>query len=228
MSGVDWSLPAVSSKVDAIDTTMDVVLGHTTGIQTISDQITDNASQSLAIWSEVQNIYTKVGELETQLTDVQEAIDLGTIEGLLTEEFGKTDAMRENYEKPLITDIMEDIGYTPAAVGSLADTSIWKKLFWFDIPSITASADALKLAASERFPFSIFTVVSDLNVSITDETVAIPFVIDLGEYGRYEMDWLNSDLANSFKAVFKPMSTLFIWAYFIGFLINLMPKVRID
>jgi hypothetical protein len=228
VEGVGWSLPAVSSKVDAIDSTMGVVLGHTTGIDTIRDQITNNASQSLAIWSEVQSINTKVSELETQLSAVQEAIDLGTIEGLLTEEFGKSEAMRENYEKPLITDIMEDIGYSPVGVGALPDTNIWKKLFWFDIPSITASAEALKLTASQRFPFSIFTVVSGLNVSITDETVAMPFVIDLGVNGRYEMDWLNSDLANSFKGVFKPISTLFIWSYFIGFVIKLMPKVRID
>lgn len=228
VEGVGWSLPAVSSKVDAIDSTMGVVLGHTTGIETISDQITNNASQSLAIWSEVQSINTKVSELETQLSAVQEAVDLGTIEGLLAEEFTKTESMREDYAKPLITDIMEDIGYSPSGVGALADTHILKKLFWFDIPSITASADALKLAASERFPFSIFTVVSGLNVSITDETVAMPFVIDLGEYGRYEMDWLNSDLANAFKSVFKPISALFIWAYFIGFVVKLMPKVSID
>lgn len=216
VEGVDWSLPALSA-----------------GIETISDQITSNASQSLAIWLEVQNIYTKVSELESTLSETVEtgmasAVNLSVIEGLLTEEFAQTEAMREEYSKPLIEEVMEDIGYSPSAVGVLPDAHVLKKIFWFDIPSITASADALKVAASERFPFSIFTVVSDLNVSVTDETVAMPFVIDLGEHGRYEMDWFNSDLANSFKGVFKPISTLFIWAYFIGFLIKLIPKVRID
>lgn len=233
VDGLDWSLPAVSSKVDAIDTTMDVILGHTTGIETISDQITNNASQSLAIWSEVQSIYSKVSELETTLTETLEtgmasAVNLSVIEGLLTEEFAQTEAMREEYSKPLIEEVMEDIGYAPSAVGVLPDAHVLKKIFWFDIPSITASADALKLAASERFPFSIFTVVSDIEVNISDEAVAIPFVLDLGDAGSYSFDWLNSDIANAFKSVFKPISTLFIWAYFIGFLVSLRPKVAID
>lgn len=207
-----------------------------TGLESISERVTEVASVSVAIPGmavEVQSIYSKVSELESTLTETLEtgmasAVNLSVIEGLLTEEFAQTEAMREEYSKPLIEEVMEDIGYSPSAVGVLPDAHVLKKIFWFDVPSITASADALKVAASERFPFSIFTVISDIEVNISDEMVAIPFVLDLGDAGSYSFDWLNSDLANAFKSVFKPISTLFIWAYFIGFLVSLRPKVSID
>jgi hypothetical protein len=148
---------------------------------------------------------------------------------LLEGEFEKTEEMREDYEKPLIEDVQRAIGgRTQSDLSVLEEGSVWKKLFWIDIPTITNAANTLKSTASEHFPFSIFTVVSDIEVNISDEAVAIPFVLDLGAAGSYSFDWLNSDLANAFKAVFKPISTLFIWAYFIGFLVSLRPKVAID
>lgn len=172
---------------------------------------------------------TAIDEKITTLEETIEGIDLTNIEDLLSTEFEETHAMREDYEKPLIEDVQRDIGgRTQSDLSVLEEGSVWKKLFWIDIPTLTNAANTLKVAASEHFPFSIFTVVSDIEVNISDEAVAIPFVLDLGAAGSYSFDWLNSDLANAFKSVFKPISTLFIWAYFIGFLVSLRPKVAID
>ncbi|WP_333642159.1 hypothetical protein, partial [Mesotoga prima] len=193
-----------------------------------------NASQSLAIWSEVQSIYSKVSELETTLTETLEtgmasAVDLSVIEGLLTEEFAQTEAMREEYSKPLIEEVMEDIGYSPSAVGVLPDAHVLKKIFWFDIPSISSAADSLKVAASEHFPFSIFAMLSGVDVSISEESEYIPLVLDFGEYGpTMSFDWQSNEVMDEFQAVTKPFSTIVIWLYFIGFLSSLRPKAGID
>jgi len=87
----------------------------------------------------------------------------------------------------------------------------------------------LKVAASEHFPFSIFAMLSGVDVSISEGTEYIPLVLDFGEYGpTMSFDWQSNEVMDDFQAVTKPFSTIVIWLYFIGFLSSLRPKAGID
>ena len=155
------------------------------------------------------------------------SVDLGKIEGLLEGEFAQTEEMREEHIKPTIEDIARELDVE--SIGQLPDASVWKKLFWFDIPSITAAADTLKNTAAEHFPFSLFSVLSGVQLNITEETETIPLILDFGQYGgQMSFDWQSDDTWTDFQSVTKPISTIIIWLYFIGFLASLRPKAAID
>jgi len=155
------------------------------------------------------------------------SVDLGKIEGLLEGEFAQTEEMREEHIKPTIEDIARELDVQ--SIGQLPDASVWKKLFWFDVPSITAAAETLKNTAAEHFPFSIFAVLSGVQLNITEETETIPLILDFGEYGgQMSFDWQSDDTWTEFQSVTKPISTIIIWLYFIGFLASLRPKAAID
>lgn len=155
------------------------------------------------------------------------SVDLGKIEGLLEGEFAQTEEMREEHIKPTIEDIARELDVQ--SIGQLPDASVWKKLFWFDIPSITAAAETLKNTAAEHFPFSIFAMLSGVDVSISERSEYIPLVLDFGEYApTMSFDWQSNEVMDDFQAVTKPFSTIVIWLYFIGFLSSLRPKAGID
>lgn len=155
------------------------------------------------------------------------SVDLGKIEGLLEGEFAQTEEMREEHIKPTIEDIARELDVE--SIGQLPDASVWKKLFWFDIPSITAAADNLRNTAAEHFPFSLFSVLSGVQLNITEETETIPLILDFGQYGgQMSFDWQSDDTWTDFQSVTKPISTIIIWLYFIGFLASLRPKAAID
>lgn len=155
------------------------------------------------------------------------SVDLGKIEGLLEGEFAQTEEMREEHIKPTIEDIARELDVQ--SIGHLPDASVWKKLFWFDIPSITAAAETLKNTAAEHFPFSIFGVLSGVQLNITEETETIPLILNFGPYGgQMSFDWQSDDTWTEFQSVTRPISTIIIWLYFIGFLASLRPKAAID
>lgn len=155
------------------------------------------------------------------------SVDLGKIEGLLEGEFAQTEEMREEHIKPTIEDIARELDVQ--SIGQLPDASVWKKLFWFDIPSITAAAETLKNTAAEHFPFSIFGVLSGVQLNITEETETIPLILNFGPYGgQMSFDWQSDDTWTEFQSVTRPISTIIIWLYFIGFLASLRPKAAID